>query len=186
MLLRSFADDPAAVRSGNPFAWFWPKRKTRLEEVLASALAGFGRLVAIGHPAERLPKLGAERFYFAEQDWQAFVQRAMAESRAVVMIVGLSQWVKWELGELTDRKLLEKLVLFLPPPSNATSQQRWKTVVSALKDSPWSAQTSNVDTDKLIAVILRKSGETILIYSRGYSFIDYDLGAKFAMMMLPL
>lgn len=43
------------------------------EEILTEAVSDFGKLLALGHPQEHLPELGAERLYIYDGNWQATI-----------------------------------------------------------------------------------------------------------------
>jgi len=89
LFLRSFSDDAMAVR---PTSWLmnFQMRKLRLEEALSPTVNSIGNFIGIGVPGERLPLLGARRYYFEDHDWKEAVLKFMAESRVIVMIAGTS------------------------------------------------------------------------------------------------
>src|SRR5262249_53130487 len=72
VFLRSFADEGATVTSKRLFDRL-VRRRRRLEEIAVSALRPLGAAIAIGQPGERLPKLGAIRAYYPDDQWQAAV-----------------------------------------------------------------------------------------------------------------
>jgi len=183
LLLRSFADDPLALPNRNPFLWFLPLRKLRLEEVLAGALVGSGTLIAIGKPGEKLPKLGAERFYFDDHEWQEFVKEAIRRSEAVAMVVGLTVWIKWELQTVIDSETVEKLLAFLPP-GDFQLQRRWATITGVLEGTKWGGVASSMDPTRLLAASFQPNGDIVAITSEHRTALAYDLSARYASMML--
>ena len=86
LYLRSFTDDEAAGRRYG---------KLTEEEQLAKALAWFGPLLAVGHPGERLPHVGAQRIYLADDVWQPRVTELMKTASLVVIRTGSSQGFRW-------------------------------------------------------------------------------------------
>jgi hypothetical protein len=183
LLLRSFADDPSALPNRNPFLWFLPLRKIRLEEALAGALVGAGTLIAIGKPGEKLPRLGADRFYFADHDWQDFVKNAIRQSQAVAMVVGLTVWIKWELQTLIDSETVEHLLAFLPP-GESLLQQRWETIAGMLEPTRWGEVAASLDASRLLAASFRPNGDIVAMTSEHRTALAYDLCARYATMML--
>ena len=72
----------------------------------------FGPFVAIGEPGERLPDLGAARAYFSDHEWQAAVLDWIGRARTIVIIVGKTRWVTWELQRVIASGKLDHLVAF--------------------------------------------------------------------------
>jgi uncharacterized membrane protein len=117
ILLRSFADDMIAVRSGSlplPF-YLGDMRGLTFEEVITSELARHGPVVAIGRPGESLPPVGAARDYVANEDWQCRVSSLLPEALAIVVVVGATDGLAWELREIFKVGARGKVLLILPP-----------------------------------------------------------------------
>lgn len=103
------------VRTGsNP-----PKKSP--EERLVSVLTSVGPVVAVGKPKEKLPQLGAIRFYFRDSEWQEKVAALMKLSQMVVIQAGHSQGTEWEM--VTAIKLL-------PPERLLFSFVHWQALNS--------------------------------------------------------
>jgi hypothetical protein len=86
------------------------------EEQLADVIRPFGRLVAIGRPGEDLPTPGAARMYAADEAWQALVNEQMSLARLVIVRLGASGGLLWELRrarEVVDPRRLLLVVLGL-------------------------------------------------------------------------
>jgi len=119
LYLRSFDSDPSVVRQT-----FKPLLTAELmsglaseEELLAEVLRPFGRLVAIGRPGERLPAPGAARVYVDDSSWQAVVNEQMLEAQLVIIRIGSSAGLMWELcraREVVNPRRLLLVVLKLP------------------------------------------------------------------------
>jgi hypothetical protein len=102
LYLRSFTDDDAA---GQRYG------KLTEEEQLAKALAWFGPLLAVGRPGERLPQVGAQRIYLADDVWQVRVAELMTTARLVVIRTGASQGFRWEVSQALSTIAPERLLL---------------------------------------------------------------------------
>lgn len=112
--LRSFADDEE--ESGNPdsggliFGTY--------EERLIRAMRRYGPVVAIGHPGERLPPLGAARMYADDADWHRTVSDLAAKARLVVLRPAGTEAVLWEArmaARVADGDKVALYVRGLPP-----------------------------------------------------------------------
>jgi hypothetical protein len=82
----------------------------------------FGPLVAIGSKQDAQPKLGAIRLLRSDDDWQSEVKGLMERSSNIVAAVGLTDWIKWELQEITQRGHTEKTFFLFP----VTNLKRWR------------------------------------------------------------
>lgn len=91
------------------------------EERLVSGLKSVGPVVAVGKPKEKLPQLGAIRFYFHDNEWQEKVEALMKLSQMVVIQAGHSQGTEWEM--VTAIKLL-------PPERLLFSFVHWQALNS--------------------------------------------------------
>jgi hypothetical protein len=119
LYLRSFDTDPSILKQT-----FLPLLTPGLlsglaseEEQLAEVVRPFGRLVAIGRPNERLPAPGAARIYVDDSAWQALVTEQMTLARLVIIRIGASGGLLWELHQaraVVDPRRLLLVVLGQP------------------------------------------------------------------------
>lgn len=127
LFLRSFTDDtrnaaPPDLARINPFVM-----ATR-EENLVAALQGIGPVIAIGRPGERLPPLGAQRLYVNHDAWQAKVTDLMVSARLVVLALGGSEGLWWEIEQAIARVPPTRLLFhgeMRAFPAFLTRAQRW-------------------------------------------------------------
>jgi TM2 domain-containing membrane protein YozV len=81
------------------------------EQEMADLLDAVGPVVAIGKPGEPLPELGAARLYVSDDQWQAKVQELMRKSRLVVLRLGSSPGLLWEIEQVLAQLPRQRLVL---------------------------------------------------------------------------
>jgi hypothetical protein len=108
--LRSFLDDTLfdpSPRSGQLL-------RARYEEQLGRALRSLGPVIAVGKPGESLPQTGAARLYVENPEWQSAIDFFLRHAAAVVIIVGRSPGVWWEI-EYVLRHVPRPQILFLFP-----------------------------------------------------------------------
>lgn len=159
LYLRAFADDGQMMMErdaigiarmiGNHIVAASP------EQELAIILRRVGPVLAIGKPGEVLPELGAARLYVAHDQWQQTVLTLMARASLVVLRIGASTGIQWEieqtltqvprervvlllLGEgetmaLAARQLAQQLGVDIPMPVPTTG---WRRVATALMTDP--------------------------------------------------
>jgi hypothetical protein len=115
LYLRSFRDDGVALAAQQG-----PQFKRRVikalslptpEEHMARILARIGPLIAIGKPDEPLPELGAARLYVSHAQWQQTVTSLMQRAALVVVRVGASPGVLWEIDQALVHLPRQRLVL---------------------------------------------------------------------------
>lgn len=125
LLLRSFADDEFLL--DNPGRGVFSAGQTiSFEEVLAKSFSPFGPVIAIGHPGEMLPPLGFARFWVQDGSWKGRVAKLLEECQKVVVILGATPGLAWEVDQLFQRDVPRKVVLLLPPMDEQEAQQRWQ------------------------------------------------------------
>ncbi len=115
LYLRSFRDDGVSLlaQDGSTLK----RRAVGLlglptpEEHMAKILARIGPLIAIGKPGEPLPELGAARLYVAHDQWQQTVTDLMQRAALVVVRVGASPGVLWEIEQALAQLPRHRLVL---------------------------------------------------------------------------
>src|SRR5262249_49351572 len=101
LYLRSFQDEGLWQTAG--MSW---------EEQFARPLQDAGPVIAIGRPGEKLPWLGAARWQVENEKWQAEVQGLLPRAGLVVLRVGESAGLWWEIEQALQLVRPERL-LFL-------------------------------------------------------------------------
>jgi len=111
LFLRSFDDDAAPDYTGSVIP-LGPHQTVEMR--LAEAFRSVGPVVSIGRPGERLPELGTNRFYVSNDDWQQAVLYFLERAAAVIVLVGRSTGVTWEITTaLRNVPLVRLLFVFL-------------------------------------------------------------------------
>lgn len=133
LYLRSFNDDDIPDLNG----WKIQLGTTLTVEMsLAKALRNIGPLVSIGRPGEKLPKLGSSRFYVADTDWKQAVLHFLDNAQAVIIVVGSSRGVAWEIeAALARRDKVVFLFPFIMPKSRRSStKMAWEALRQGKQD----------------------------------------------------
>ncbi|MEU6561967.1 hypothetical protein [Nocardia nova] len=135
LFLREFKDDPAFHRSiGTRFLWLraiftgQPLTAADLhteEQQIATAVASFGRMVALGNPSDSLPPLGVERAYAADATWRGEVLAALGRAELVVLAAGSSRNLAWEVERIIERGVPTRLVLTVGHDREKYERFRW-------------------------------------------------------------
>jgi hypothetical protein len=118
LYLRPFnVDDELEHRSVRHYLRMWLNNSEALlpavtrEEALVQRLQRHMAVVAIGDPREELPKLGAQRVYVDDAEWQSHVEHLMHLSAGVIVRIGDTSGLLWELRAVV--RLLEPSAVIL-------------------------------------------------------------------------
>lgn len=85
------------------------------EQFISFAFRKIGPVAAIGNPTEGLPELGAIRIYVGiDGDWQQMVSNLASQASYVLLQIGKSDGLMWEVQYVINRVRPEQLILFLP------------------------------------------------------------------------
>ena len=85
------------------------------EQKVTAQLRKLGPAVAIGRPGEKLPALGAARFYVTDELWHEKVADVVKASQLVLWATGLTDGLRWEISHLIESLPPQKLVLWAHP-----------------------------------------------------------------------
>jgi len=121
--LRSFQDD---VKSpvGGPVGWFLTLASwfmpTSFEQELAAIMNRIGPFLAVGRPGERLPQLGANRYYFTDDEWKPEVSALIGGARVTVILCGPTPNLWWEIDHVLASVPPRRVVLIIPERGKPT------------------------------------------------------------------
>ena len=168
LYLRSFGDDDLKVRAHggaqrhSPLERFGPRRRERFEEVIAGCLWAHGPVVAVGEPGERLAPIGAARTNLDDANWRAGVETWMAQAGLIVITVGRTAGLAWEIARVAELGLWDRTVLLFPPIPTYELEDRWQQLVAT------AAQAGTQLEAKLGpagVVLARVDGQRLVVYA---------------------
>jgi hypothetical protein len=197
LFLRSFSDDD---RKAGLVA--------SLERSLAKEISLYGPFVGLADPSQfRVPwhfEYGSLPFERAgrggpeedasiplprsekhfERTWQSLVAKWVLESAKIVLLPGLTQWVRWELRLIVKTGKIRKLILVFPPRvSGAELELRWQHLARSLSETAWGSTLASIDPRGLIALTFLDDETVICMRGRGKSPAHYSLALRFAWLM---
>ena len=175
LYLRSFDDDAHRIRwsmtERGPASSATGGGLVRFEELLAAFLKTEGNLVAIGRPGETLPRLGAARTYWSDDDWQEAVRGTAMAARFVVMVAGTSGGLRWEVSHLRQWGLLSKCLFVVPPGTGEETARRIFLLCDELEINP-----ETLDGFPYIATLafcVSPRGRLVAYVSNGRDWLGY-------------
>jgi hypothetical protein len=163
LLLRSFDDDMMVILRGARMSRSTDlhRKGMTFERVVEDHLAPFGPFIAIGRPEETLSPLGAARDYVPDAVWQEEVQQRIRDAAVVVLVIGSSHGLAWELSRLRDLGQLHKLILLFPPADDVV--QRWQTVLGRDRAAENPILPDQVRPERTLALIYADDLTPIII-----------------------
>lgn len=117
LLLRAFKDDMNVVRQKNRvISWLFglDKEIVRLEELIVDLLSAEGPVVALSNPHLDEQPLGAARKEATDDTWQDDVHDYIDRAKWIVLVMGVTEHVNWEISQIIKKGMLGKLIVILP------------------------------------------------------------------------
>lgn len=126
LYLRSFRLDKLLAERSWMEKYLGTPPMANAEQLVTKELRKLGPVIAIGRPGEKLPALGAARFYVAHDRWQEKVAAVMKESQLVLWATGETEGLRWELDHLVENMDPTKIILWAHPsliPGNTQKRE---------------------------------------------------------------
>jgi hypothetical protein len=113
-----------------PFTRGDPTLTLTLEDYLEEAItAQIGPFVGLGNPYDKTAPDGATREYAPDDQWQTRFVELARNARCIMVSIGGSANLEWELAQIKERGLGQKLCLFTSPIAPGTD----RTLVNRLR-----------------------------------------------------
>lgn len=178
LYLRSFAADQGLVPTGN----LGPEKRAkyqRLEQAITYPLREAGPFVAIGKPGE-LAVAGAARAYYANDKWQAAVTELMDRARYIVVVLGRTQGLQWELDAIRARSHIAKTIWVLPSdPANRQSASM--LLRQYLLDSDFATDIGAQPLEHALLLHPLTDGKVAVVRSKEKTSGDYEAAVQTAL-----
>jgi hypothetical protein len=159
LYLRSFEDDQLAVATvlsaRRPFFEMLRVRGTDpFEEAITWELAPYGPVIAVGRPGRSLASLGAAREHLADDGWQQDVAQLMGDCRAIVMTIGATDGLRWEVQRVAAEQHASKTIFVFPPLDGESLRERWRFTADALHVAGVDAPSLPDDAASVLTAVL--------------------------------
>jgi hypothetical protein len=170
LLLRSFADGAALV----------------VEDAIGRAVAASGPFIAIGVPGEAAPEGRAYRTYLGDDEWQTAVLRWIGESQRIVVVLGTTKWVRWEIDNIRAQEQLGKTLVMVPRANDEDRALRWATLEAACAATPWQGALAAIaERTSVLLVEFKPSGKLGVVRSARSGVNDYHAAVLAALCSPP-
>jgi hypothetical protein len=139
------------------------------EEELASVLRemALGEFVSLAKPAVQLQELGPERIEVGARDWQEVVTNLLSRASVVIMRLGTSSSVLWELDAIVRAGKTRRTLFLLPlAASDEELGEQYLRVLYALPDDPAYPRFPVALEDDARAIFFNAHGSSYVIKTR--------------------
>lgn len=182
LLLRAFSDDGIKLRARRTrrhsmFDRIALRRWDRLEEILAAQLDGIGPVEAIGEPGSRLPPLGAVRRSYQGEAWRTGVQELISEAALIVVDLGRTRSLAWEVAQIRDRDALKRTLFVLPPVPAGERRARLHALAEVL-DMPAEYLDHELPGLEILAIVVPNRMRPLLLTSGARDDVSYELAVE--------
>lgn len=185
LYLRSFNDDhigtymPMADMYVNTAlrTLLWPRISFEEQlSIIANTSNNSTTLITIGRPGERLPRAGAQRSYYDQDNWREGVRLTAFRSRGIILTLGATVSLKWEIEHLKRWRLLSKCLFVVPPCRDRDLPQRLELALDALDISQTErAQAARLPLRYLTAFRIAPDGTLHWEFSKSRDWSAYSI-----------
>lgn len=181
LYLRSFTDEHIGIHTDFPDfesntclrTLLWPR--VSFEELLSMcSWAVQGNMITVGRPGEWLPKAGAMRGYYDNDQWQQAIHTTALRAKAIILTLGATQSLGWEIRHIKEWGLLTKCTFVIPPLGSHQVRHRVRLALDALG-------VDHTEYDKIaaypwqlpVAFTIIEDGTVVWFMSRGRNWLAY-------------
>jgi hypothetical protein len=144
-----------------------------IEEVAVAVLHRFGPVIAIGRPGQRLAPLGAAREY-VDQDWRSRAVEHMRIASLIVIVLGHSAGVSWEIDEVLRRGYAYKCLFIAPSIRKSKRRALWRELASNIPQDCISYRKSDHDLESVLVGFVDRDESLRLIHRAKHRSEDYE------------
>jgi hypothetical protein len=149
----------------------------RFEVVLGWHLWGFGPLIGVGRPAERVPQLGAAREYLDDETWQREIEKRISDARAVAVVLGRTNGLAWEIQALERLGATTRVLLIVPPVSRKELERRWTVFEQLAARAGWAIPAPAERSTMLVGTLDRYRTWTVITGRRRDEY-EYEVALE--------
>ncbi len=188
LFLRAFEDENAAAGSESLLTSSGGNLHIPIEHMISNRIARYGPFIAIGDPKTRHITIGANRHQIrSDEDWKEVVLGYMKAARIIVMLAARTQGTTWELQQIAQEGLTDKLLLIFPAidwQTDAQKQERLELVRSCFVGTPLHDALLDLDIRALRAVVVDPRTGPIAIACRTPSDTAYEIAVMIGLCVL--
>lgn len=190
LYLRSFGDDRLRMRAHRAGRHsvvdrLSPVRRDFIEEIFAEMLWSYGPVLAVAQPGIQHPPLGAAREQLPNLAWRTTVEQRMRDATLIVVMVGRTAGLAWEIETLGRLGMWHKVLWLFPPVSTAELECRWSATLGLLGSHGGPISGPDVELGETL-VATSPCGRDIVSYvSRRRNDWSYEAALHAAVADLP-
>jgi hypothetical protein len=152
--------------------------KSTMEQLISRRSFTLGPIVTIADPKATMQPAGAARAFVQGADWKEVVQALMREASLIVVLMDLTENLKWEIEQIVTPDLLSKTLFVFPPlPSKAALTVGPSTIEllrAVLPPDAWS-ELAGADLVTTVRAIRYTPIATRAVVSQTATISDFEL-----------
>jgi hypothetical protein len=183
LFLRSFVDDERVRFLYAQHTLF----DFSLEARLATHFFKTGPFIAVDSP-NHTAAIGAARASLTDTGWQGKVVEWMRAARLIVLLAGLTQWVRWEMRQIVELGYSRKLIILMPELSgwkhrkrrlrSDIATKRLEAIRETFSGSPWEAGINEPCVpEKIRSLMFGPDGQVTAVCAKSRSRDCYQVAA---------
>jgi len=156
LYFRSFEDDYTALAASGSVI----RARVPYEEVIARELGRHGEVVALAQPGTPrfVIPLGATRKRRLDRDWRDAVSHWMRDAGLIVISVGATEGLLWEVETVVRKEHLERVILVAPPDKNEQVRARWNASAETISAAGGPGLQAPIDPATIVLAQLGLTG----------------------------
>lgn len=179
LYLRSFDDDEevglehdnAAIAQTISMGY---RTGATFEQVALATLARSMLVVMVGPPDKMFPPLFAFPVYAETANWNAKVSDLLGKCSYVIVLLGISHGLDWELKRILNGGDKDKAIFVLPPGSPELRKARWMHFSSLVDDRELAAELLHLDHAEVLAFCFTPNKKVFSVAGPIDEFMAFD------------
>jgi hypothetical protein len=165
VFLREFTSD---TDRGDTDIEDWPRLFVSEEEKIANHFRGYGMMLAIGRPGERLPAGGSFRMYVDDNGWRSVVSQLIIRADLILLRCGLTPGISWELEQIIAHGKLDQTIVI--PSSNSERNVATFERLRSLLQPP--STSTELETAMISSTLQHQMTEMLQTMRRNLAHLD--------------
>jgi hypothetical protein len=160
LILRSFEDDEALDPLQESYANY---NSAGVIAQIAESFSSFGPLVGFKRPQVSLPNDGIALITGHDDTWQEEFQALIDRAALIVVFVGTSAGLQWEVKQLVNGRHLGKTVFLSPPFNRSVRKENWEQFGKLQQEESALRRLHELPLGTILMVRWNDSGEMLAV-----------------------
>lgn len=186
LFLRSFRNDHIDLKNAK-IPWhtriFDPGTQAgTLEELIVQNYSLLGPVIGLGNPDDPTPPIGVARDYVSHQNWKAQILSFMDQASTIVIGMGQTDSLFWEIQQIKELGYLNKTTFFFPPiqEENLVILDKLFLNLQLSKESIQDYERLHDNNHHLLSLKFDDQQNGTITYSQKLTELEYEVAIRVA------